>query len=529
MTLEDAFLRLRRQLQTLPNNIGRSVAESVAAIGPEIRGFINPVNRLREAFSKAEQGQKRAIAMGTTLAKFQQENSVALSKLFGGQQELIQVLMEFRQSGLRKNNDELNKLAVRMRYSGQSTAGLTQLMGRLSVYTGDNTKVLSDFARQNNELSRTYKVTNESLIDAIASLDDTIKQQAALAGSTNAGKVAALLTAMAPAYKAEITRMMSQFMDPGTAGLRLKVLTGNLDIASKINRGSDREGARAFINAVRAVQRTGMSLAGGESDDPFTQLAQSKILERSIGLETYAASKNLANFDWDGIEAKLNSMEPEKSLTTAEQHLDASKTFYQKLVNDFYPSMVSNLETISKLALGYGIYGGVRSIRNMPFLRTARQTAAGTAAGYAPYQGSFLTGMLNRTAPAAVPAAGGLLAGTLGRGILARGLGLLGGPMGLAISIGLPYLIDYFMSDDREKDSEASRKTAEAVTEMNERQKTPLKLGGFEEFLAEQIRKATQGPIDRQPKTTELENRLNDLTKVIRGLNGRINNREVAR
>lgn len=527
MTLEDALGRLRNELRSLPDRVGDSVARSFADLGPQILSFVNPINRLRESFQKAERSQARAAAMGTTVAKFQQENTTALSKLLGGQNELIQVLMDFRQSGLRRTGDELNKLAVRMRYTGQNTGALVEQMSRLSVYTGDNTQVLESFAKQNSELSRTYKVTNESLIQAINALDDTLRQQSILTGSTNIGRVAAQLTAMAPQAKGEIMKAISQLMDP--KNLRLKVLTGTQGLSSRIaSAASDKEAARMMIEAFRTASRSGKSFVGGLGMSDADQFAAMSILEKTLGFDLFASVENLSQVNWDEIEKKFKIMEPEDNLITAKQQLDASKKFYDYSVNTFYPTMIQLLRVIAIGGLGAGAATGLsRSIRNSRFMRSARSGPATTPLTEAQ---RLFNSALNPGSPLAyTPQIVGAAGGALGRGLvggLGRVLGFLGGPWGIAIStiaMFIPDILSWFTKDSKE-DSENLKISAKALTEINDRGKGQPKtnIPTLEVFIAEQVRKTMDIRHSSKDENSELNLRLLELSKELRKITGRI-------
>jgi len=497
MTLALAVRQLVREMQLLPRRIGNEMSNNVASLNQSLRSFINPMNRVSEAFRKAEETQKKAVSMGTTVAKFQRENSDALRKLTGGQNDLIQVLMDFRQAGLRKTGDELNKLAVRMKYSGQSTGALVDQMTKLSLYTNGNTQVLDSFAKQNMELAKTYQVTNDSLIQALQSLDSTLREQAVLSGSSRIGKAVAQLVAQSPQAKAEIISAARQLADPTAQGMRLRALTQNTDLILKINKAAtDQESAKILAEGIAKVSRTGREFTGGLGEDEAGQYGKASILGSAFGgLEAFSNFQFAQQSIDESLKNLVKSDVSDKELTTAEQQVADSKRFYEESLNTFYPQSLKYLKQLSTAAL---VFGGPSMAM---FLRRSLLNLAGTGAT-----------MLGHSAGAGMRLAG--------RSLLARGLGVLGGPIGilagLAVQFG-PDIYDYFTSNKRDDDSKNIAQTAKKTTELADRNKDALSPNSVESWLADQVRRSytqNQLQVEQSQNMKQLISAVEQLTSV---------------
>lgn len=512
MTLDQALTRLGRQLARLPGELSRNIAlqnENVLkSIIPKVADWSSPLNRLSDALGKADKLQTRAISMGTTITRFQRENSEALSKLYGGVSETTQALMDLRSVGLRQTGNELNKLMVFMRYSGQNTAGLVEQMSRMSVYTGNNTRSMDKLAKENSDISKTYKVTNESLINALNSLDSTIKIQAGLVGSTNiTGVIQNLQGIFGERATPEIKMAIQKLFDPREMAFR--TMTGTAGIQSQIAGMGSKEATITVLEAFKKIAQFGERQTKGLGSSEAGIFAKEGILSNMFGSsEQFLSFKFLADLNGKEIMSILENSDKasDEDLRNQRMIVDNASKFYDVAVNDYYAPMLSNLDTIAKWTLAQGITGSIGGLMTGRFFRTMARGAGG--------------------------AGGALLGGaSLGRFILGAGR-LLSGPVGLGLTIGLPLLYKYFTSDDRNKDSENADITAKNIKEINDRQKSPdsqpLTLNAF---IAEQIRKSyekNQSNVD-QKNMSELNITMQKLSNVISNFGVKLKNGAVSR
>jgi len=491
MTLEQAIQGLRRDLRqytrSLQDRNSLSWTKSSRKITESVIGFSDPISNLKQAIGKASKLQERAVAMGTTLTKFQKENSAALGKLTGSQKELIEALMDFRQAGLRETGDELNKLAVRMRYTGQSTGALVDVMSNYSVYFGDNIDAMDNLAKQNMDLARSYKVTNESLIRALTALDGTIKEQAFLTGSDMVAQAIQKISALSSGTRltGAITNVVNQLMDP--SNMRLRALTGNQGIAGSVaGAQSSDQAAQMLLDAISRIGATGKKFSVGGTGEGG-QFATKGILESAGGFQLFMDAQNIANLNLENVKEAIDKSSDE-DMKTQRQQIESAKSFYETAIYDYYSPMLANLDKIAIavqiMSVTQGVGNALKGNRNS-FLRVAARgrTIPGVPAQFDPATGALVQG----TGTAARNIAGS----TIARNLVRFG-SFLTGPWGIALTTAItlaPMAINYF-SNRSKKDDEAlkAQQEIEKHTKAIAEKDRVIKARTIDDFIAEQLR-----------------------------------------
>jgi len=491
MTLEQAIQGLRRDLRqytrSLQDRTSLSWTKSSRKITESVIGFSDPISNLKQAIGKASKLQERAVAMGTTLTKFQKENSAALGKLTGSQKELIEALMDFRQAGLRETGDELNKLAVRMRYTGQSTGALVDVMSNYSVYFGDNIDAMDNLAKQNMDLARSYKVTNESLIRALTALDGTIKEQAFLTGSDMVAQAIQKISALSSGTRltGAITNVVNQLMDP--SNMRLRALTGNQGIAGSVaGAQSSDQAAQMLLDAISRIGATGKKFSVGGTGEGG-QFATKGILESAGGFQLFMDAQNIANLNLENVKEAIDKSSDE-DMKTQRQQIESAKSFYETAIYDYYSPMLANLDKIAIavqiMSVTQGVGNALKGNRNS-FLRVAARgrTIPGVPAQFDPATGALVQG----TGTAARNIAGS----TIARNLVRFG-SFLTGPWGIALTTAItlaPMAINYF-SNRSKKDDEAlkAQQEIEKHTKAIAEKDRVIKARTIDDFIAEQLR-----------------------------------------
>lgn len=532
MTLEQAIQGLRRDLRqytrSLQDRTSRSWGRSLRGIPDASIGFSNPFSNLKQAIDKASKLQERAVAMGTTLTKFQKENSAALGKLTGSQKELIEALMDFRQVGLRNTGDQLNKLAVRMRYTGQSTGALVDMMSNFSVYFGDNIAAMDNLAKQNMDLARSYEVTNESLIRALTALDGTIKEQAYLTGSDMAAQAIQRITALSGGrLTGPLTNVVNQLMDP--SNMRLRALTGNQGIAGSVaGAQSADQAAQMLLDAISRIGATGRKFSVGGTGEGG-QFATKGILESAGGFQLFMDAQNIANLNLENVKEAIDKASDE-DMKTQRQQIESAKSFYETAINDYYSPMLANLDKIAIAVQIMSVTQGVGSaLRNSTFLRNARRPTIipgtpGTPEIWRPFQPP-------------IPAVPGTPAQVIGAGAMGRAAGLLlrvgtflTGPWGLALTTAIslaPVAINYF-SNRSKKDDEAlkAQQEIEKHTKAIAEKDRVIKARTIDDFIAEQLRghaNRVNQAADEARARQEMNNLLANIHKSMQSSASRLN------
>lgn len=113
---------------------------------------------------KMEDLQKRALVIGSSANKLNVLNTKAINELKTNTYNKLEERMDLFADGFRDNNDELIKLAVRMRVTGQGTELLRRTMAQMNSVAGLNNDQIGDLSKTIVDYGNKYAVSNEKLL-----------------------------------------------------------------------------------------------------------------------------------------------------------------------------------------------------------------------------------------------------------------------------------------------------------------------------------------------------------------------------
>lgn len=158
------------------NKVVKSNTKTLEDLNASLVSWGNITTRLKDSFSRADKTQVKALATGTTLAKFTSENTEILKTMRGDFFENATELLKNFEEGIREDSKEVVKLTNIMRSTGQNTDLMRSVMSDLLSITGNSIDSLDTLARVNEEVSRKALISNEKLLNIVKDLSSTMKR-----------------------------------------------------------------------------------------------------------------------------------------------------------------------------------------------------------------------------------------------------------------------------------------------------------------------------------------------------------------
>lgn len=188
----------RNELLEMQNRLTQDLNRSLIRLRSKFESFVNPVTRLTDSIKKVDKTNIEALKLGTTYQKLTDslsKNSDILNKNLTSNRELTSAIIDRFGRGVRVQSDALDDLTTEMVATGQDVRSLNRLNSDLVLFTGNNVKSIDALAKVNQDVSDTYGITNDKLINTLNSLRETMKQASFFGAGTveSLGEVATQL------------------------------------------------------------------------------------------------------------------------------------------------------------------------------------------------------------------------------------------------------------------------------------------------------------------------------------------------
>ena len=223
------------------------------------------------------------------------------------------------EAGFRTYNGSINKLWTQMKLTGQNSAAMMRQFKNLESITGLSNEALGSVAEKTLELSDTYGVTTESVVQSLGALSTSIEENSNIQ-LLQGNKGEALTTALAeagaqlgPGYEKQLSAFAQMLTSGDEAAFRLRSLAGLHDVAAKIANNTitaeellaANEKAAQFSRDTIGPAATTGALASYGTEQVMGAVAgnQAKALQASLkmseqfakGLSDEQKAENLAN------------------------------------------------------------------------------------------------------------------------------------------------------------------------------------------------------------------------------------------
>lgn len=355
---QQALNNLNRSIRMLNSTIVNANQRSLREIGRNLRDYADAIGNLNKAFIKADDVQIKALSINSSLRKVIEVNSNALGKMQGSFLDNAEELLLNFTEGIRENSDDLNTLNNRMRLTGQSTDLLRAVMGQMSVLTGGTLDAVSDLTRSNIELSKTYGVTSESLLQAIASVSNLVDKASFVDSSKQVADLAQSVRALAgDKASAQVTRALNFFLDPKFLATRFALGIGQAEDILTSPAKTTNERLESFIDLTRLS-------ANRLKDLNNVQGLSNKIYRSEMSLSRFGDTESLraiVNLQ-STLDRQLqlgNALKDDQSniLNSAKATDELARSFYEESLANFYPEILQGMKLLVPAALAAGGLG----------------------------------------------------------------------------------------------------------------------------------------------------------------------------
>jgi len=167
----------RNELLEMQNRLTQDLNRSLIRLRSQFESFVNPVTRLTDSIKKVDKTNIEALRLGTTYQKLTDslsKNSDILNKNLTSNRELTSAIIDRFGRGVRVQSDALDDLTTEMVATGQDIRSLNRLNSDLVLFTRNNVKSIDTLAKVNQDVSDTYGITNDKLINTLNSLKETM-------------------------------------------------------------------------------------------------------------------------------------------------------------------------------------------------------------------------------------------------------------------------------------------------------------------------------------------------------------------
>lgn len=455
-----------------------SLTQATRQLKASTAAFINPVNRLRDSFSRLDETNRRTLQIGTTSEKLTKEinkNSNILTKGLVSNQKVIDAIATNYESGIRVQSTEMMNLTAEMIATGQSIGGLIKTNSDLLLFTGDNINALESVNRVNREVSDKYGVSNQKLIESVDSLRDTFEEASFFGPDTTASLI-----------------NLSQELKVRTGGKNVEgairtlfsLGTGGLDTLS----ASMRTGAQGFRSKIGTGGQVGMADIQPILERVAAIASQSGGGDLAIGADIAASITGLSR---QQVNQLLQLNEQLKSDYTLNENMKKTQdetynniknineralNFYDKTAVDML-GFLGRIDTTLLMMIAQGAMGAGAAFGLLGGKGKSAKVGAST-----PTHGQIRMGQLGKTAGVGLLGMGALAAGSV-KGptgdLLQAGLGgaamgmAFGGPLGMLVGAGAGIGINLLQGilNTNEKQEDMQREQVETEREERNRRR----------------------------------------------------------
>ena len=423
---EDKQEKERSRISKAFNATVKANTQAIKNLGLQLISNYTIANKLKEAVMAFEQQQLQSFAMGIDNARFMEQNNQLLADSRVGQRELQQALIDNFGEGVRTNSEELISLTETMIATGQNTKALTAMNSRLVGLTGPNNNVVARLAESNEQLSDTFQVSNDKLINAVDALASQMDTAQFLGDDAIAGMGELAQDIAARAGGVDVTSEIATVVD---------MLDANVDNIAKVNLLGARDLAKGMMEGnvtslaqlqpiIQTIQQANQeALAqGGDSVEAMAAARQVAMAQFNMSEKQFNAILKLGKINMDGNEVN------EEARIAQEQEFESIKNVRQK-TDDFFTQVAPDLH---KMATGIlpALAGVSIAINSLATAQSVGSMLDFTGGG----KGSARRGALKAAGKMGLKGSAlksvGRFAGTAAKGVKAL---TLGGMAGLAI------------------------------------------------------------------------------------------------
>lgn len=443
-------------LDNLKNNFGTAspLIKTVNNLIDSMASIVSPSKNLSESMQKSDELQKRMLGSNSNLTNFIDKNSKTIEGLKGGFFENAEELFANFEEGLRFNSESLNTLQNRMKLTGQSTDQLRKTTKTLLEVTNNDIDAVGRLSKTNQDLGRTYMVTNDKLLQALDRNSEMLDFASLFDEGEQTSKAVMDLTARLTSKGVAVDKQQTiiKFLgDQSLETVQMRQRLGiSVDVLDKIATGQT--SLDTVLNQINDYSKQNLITAQGDAKGLKTKIAFEGLGQ---GIEqVVTASKQIgAALNRSNKETVDNRSKEDKFYDTFETARLESKNFYDKTVTEFYDVMKPTPETLKMIhgALIGGMLGGVIGKATEGItgkILSKLGPKIGPAAGAAAAVPAQAVGKAATTAATAATKA-------VGGGLLRSAIGLIGGasrflgPIGMIAGTFGPMLFDYLASSDK--------------------------------------------------------------------------------
>lgn len=435
--------------------------------------FSQLISSITALFSEAENLRKSLLGFGTDTEKFTRYLGSQVEGLRGSSLENLKNAASLYSDGFRGNNKGLLQVANRLELTNQSNEFLLKEFPNLAMSLRMSSDEMNNFAKKVDDAAFSYGVSTEKVVAGLSKIK--ILEDAVNLGQY--GKQFAENISMMNAKFAGSAPMIEKFINSLFQNEKEVIAMGGGALLKQLEKAATPEEFEITIKKLS-------SLLGSYGEQFATQAIAAGDGGRSMFTVIKEMRGIFGEVAFDGLklrDALKGQVNPAESAAAAnKQFYDSLNTAMKELVTAFVPAMTFATRVVTVLIKAFG---GIINFFGGPFVITMAAVTVGitklTAVllkGIAALPGLFtrlttaLTTTIAQIRGAGAAAAGGAAAGgaaaTLGR------LGaFLGGPWGMAISIGLS-LVTGLLSNL----SSSSAKTSEHTEKIREEARQQRKL-----------------------------------------------------
>lgn len=349
-------VRLLSAINRLNRNFETGLRREFSTLSFELKNTYSVLANIRKSFGGAEGIQKKALAINSNLLKTLTTNADNLKKLRGSFFDNAEDLLKNFSEGIRDNSDGLNSLMVRMRLTGQSTDLLRGVSKSLLEMTGGNIDVVDRLMKSNVRIARDNVVSNESLIDAVKSLKDSMDIPSLYGYTEDMADLTQELSGRLKGLGAEdLQKTLGLLFDSSMESMTTKMILGiddTFQLFEKSLTTSQRadEVVKLLSNANKTLNNN-FKIQKGQ----FAVNMTNSMLNSIGNAQQLTALSRVSNLleRQDSTTESMRAAQDEYYMTS-ENLTKESLNFYEQTTGTFYPKMISILEKIGPSLAGLG-------------------------------------------------------------------------------------------------------------------------------------------------------------------------------
>lgn len=332
------------------------VLNGINGMTTALANSISPFKAFTEGLAKSEELQKKALALNTNQLTFIKNNTESLNKLRGGFFENAEELFANFEDGIRFNSDSLFTLQNRMKLTGQSTDQLRKTTKLLMGVTNNDIEAIGRLASTNQDLGRTYMVSNEKLLQALDRNAEILDFDSLFGQGEQTSKAITELTARLTSKGVAVDKQQTIIKFLGDQSLETAQMRQRLgisvDVLDKIATGQT--SLDTVLGQINSFASQNLKVTQGSFKKIATNIALEGlgqgIKEVVIASNQIGAALQKPNTE----EEKLRSKE-DRYYDTFETSVKESKKFYEQTASEFYNVMKPTPDILRQIQIGMAV------------------------------------------------------------------------------------------------------------------------------------------------------------------------------